>query len=138
VELPPQRQYFLLKCKPTDPNIFGSIYRKVIGAVEKGESAIGKGKNIIDKAVKQVIKPQVKLLGGAVNNVIKPGKQAHGGHAAHHHRHHTPTHHRHHRHHRQHRRDLEDNEELSQRDIDAEELFGREYDDILVERDDLD
>ena len=40
-----------------------------------------------------------------------------------------------------HRRDLEDDEELLQRDLDAEELFEREYDDFLAERgyfDDLD
>jgi len=35
-----------------------------------------------------------------------------------------------------HRRGLEDDEELLQRDFDAEDLFGREYDDfLLVERD---
>ena len=40
-----------------------------------------------------------------------------------------------------HRRDLADDEELLQRDLDAEELFEREYDDFLAERgyfDDLD
>jgi len=36
---------------------------------------------------------------------------------------------------RRHRRDLEDYEEQSSRDLDDEELFGREYDDILAERD---
>jgi hypothetical protein len=36
---------------------------------------------------------------------------------------------------RRYRRDLEDNEELSRRDLDVEELIGREYDDFLVERD---
>ena len=39
---------------------------------------------------------------------------------------------------RRHRRDLEDDEELSRRDFEDEELFGREYDDFLVERDDFD
>ena len=39
---------------------------------------------------------------------------------------------------RRHRRDLEDDEELSLRDLDAEELFGRENDDFLAERDFLD
>jgi hypothetical protein len=33
------------------------------------------------------------------------------------------------------RRELEDDEELSQRDFDAEELLGREYDDFLAGRD---
>jgi hypothetical protein len=38
--------------------------------------------------------------------------------------------------HRRHRRrDLEDNEELSRRDLDAEEFFGRGYVDFLAERD---
>jgi hypothetical protein len=37
-----------------------------------------------------------------------------------------------------HRRGLEDDEELLQRDFEAEELFGREYDDFLVERDAFD
>ena len=37
------------------------------------------------------------------------------------------------------RRDLEDDaEELLQRDFEDEELFGREYDDLLVERDAFD
>jgi len=36
---------------------------------------------------------------------------------------------------RRHRRDLEDDEELSRRDLNAEELSGREYDDFLAERD---
>lgn len=37
---------------------------------------------------------------------------------------------------RHHKRDLEEvNEEFSRRDLDAEELFEREYDDILAERD---
>jgi hypothetical protein len=39
---------------------------------------------------------------------------------------------------RHHRRSLEDDTELLRRDFDAEELFGREYDDFLVERDDFD
>jgi hypothetical protein len=33
---------------------------------------------------------------------------------------------------------LKDDEELSRRDLDAEELFGREYDDFLAERDSFD
>jgi hypothetical protein len=37
-----------------------------------------------------------------------------------------------------HRRGLEDDEELWQRDFESEELFGREYDDFLVERDAFD
>jgi len=37
-----------------------------------------------------------------------------------------------------HRRGMEDEEELLQRDFDAEELFEREYDDFLVERDAFD
>jgi len=36
---------------------------------------------------------------------------------------------------RRHRRDLEEIEELSRRDLDSEELFEREYDDFLAERD---
>ena len=36
---------------------------------------------------------------------------------------------------RHHRRDFEDDEELLRRDLDVEELFGREYDDFLAERD---
>jgi len=36
---------------------------------------------------------------------------------------------------RHHRRDLEDDEELSRRDLDAEELWEREYDGFLADRD---
>jgi len=46
-----------------------------------------------------------------------------------------PPHHHTTRTRRRYRRDLEDNEELSRRDLDDEELFGREYDDFLAERD---
>lgn len=40
--------------------------------------------------------------------------------------------------HRRHRRGLDADEELSQRDLDAEELFRREFGDFFVERDAFD
>jgi hypothetical protein len=51
-------------CKTTDPNLFGSIYRKVIGA-------IGKVENIANKA-KQVGGAIAK---GQVKNAIRDVKQ---------------------------------------------------------------
>jgi len=91
---------------------------------------------VVDRKVPQL----TKHLGGALGNVkpiISRAKQVLASA-----RHHTPVHHRtpvhHHRttHRRHHRRDLEDDEDLSRRDLDADEFSEREYDDdIMAERD---
>jgi hypothetical protein len=144
----------------------GTAIRKAIGTVDniankakQVEGVIAKGKNAIrtvtqppvkltPKLLGGIIKPAVKPLGAAVNNIIKPIKplgpavnnvikavksvdNIGSGRGAHHH------HHRRHHGHRRYRRDLEDNEleELSRRDLEAEDFFEREYDDFLAERD---
>jgi hypothetical protein len=100
-----------------------------VGKLEHLKSgALGKVKKI-DKAIKKAKHAGRKVekhLGGALKHVA--AKQVHKIAAAHKPAHHTAEH-------GHHRRDLGDHEELSRRDLDAEELFGREYDDFLAERD---
>jgi ribosomal protein L24 len=111
---------------------------KVASTAKKVEGALKKGVNAIKKEEQSNRKP--KHLGSAlkaakkINKVVKQAKQARqtissrskssrqSAKAA------KPGK-------RHHRRDLEDDEELSRRDLDAEEFFGREYDAFLAERD---
>jgi len=89
--------------------------QEVGGALRKGGAAITKGRQAVAQG----------------SNAIRLATSAH-----HHDSKHRTKHHKHHSaRHRHHRRDLEGDEELSLRDLDAEELFGREYDDFLAERD---
>jgi len=109
---------------------------RTVHKLEHLGGALRKGKTI-DRAImkpKEADRKVGKLskhLGGAlgkVNKAIKVAKQVHKIASAHNSAHQTAGR-------RHHRRDLEDNEELSRRDLDDEEFFGREYDDFLVERD---
>lgn len=100
------------------------------GALRKGEKF---GKEIRKaKEADRKVEGKLKHLEGALRKVekfdkaIKRAKQVNEIVST---PHHTT------KEHRRHRRDLEDNEELSRRDLDSEELFGREYDDFLAERD---
>ena len=112
-----------------NPNLLS--YRKVFGALGKVKK-LEKVVKIAEK-VKHATR-KVEHRGGAkkavrhAKEVHKVAKKVHKAAPAHKSEHHTAEH-------RRHRRDLEDVEELSLRDLDAEELFGREYDDLLVERD---
>jgi len=112
-------------------------YRKVVGALGKVKKA-EKIVNLARKATEASRKVhKLEHLGGAnkavrhAKEIHKVAKRVHHIASAHKPAHHTAPH-------RHHRRDLEDVEELSQRDLDAEELYGREYDDFLAERDFVD
>jgi hypothetical protein len=118
-------------CNQLIPNLFGFIYRKVIGAIGKVENTVHKANDARRNIVKlehlggALIKgKKFKKALGKVEKFDKAIRRAEQIAAPHH------TAER-----RRHRRDLEDYEELSQRDFDVEELIGREYDDFLVERD---
>jgi hypothetical protein len=119
---------------------------KVLGTVRKFE----KFENLANKAVKvmNVVKgarravDKVERVEDTLRNGIRKGKEVvrnverfekaiSPGRASSH----NSPHHRAAGHRRHHRRDLEDNEELSRRDRDAEEFFGRGYVDFLAERD---
>ena len=122
----------------TESPTFSDLCRKVVGTIEKVEQAGRKVQQLehlggalltgkkVNRAITNVKQADRKLGGaiGQVKKVIKSAKQITSGGAAHH------TAHR-----RHHRRDLEDDEELSRRDLDAEELYEREYAGIMVERD---
>jgi len=112
--------------------------RQTVHKLEHLGGGLKKGKKI-EKAIKKEKQAdrkvgKIKHLGSALGKVkkfdkaIKHAKQVHKVASAHSSAHHTAQR-------RHHRRDLEDNEELSRRDLDAEELFEREYDDFLAERD---
>jgi hypothetical protein len=111
-------------------------------ALNKAKGALAKGKRV-EKAIVRKVKGAERKVKGAerkLNNLKHPGrtlgkvqgkavtraKQAVKSVR------HTAAARRHHR------RELGDDEELSLRDLDAEELFEREYDDFLAERDSFD
>ena len=127
----PQGQYYshlsvLLVANLLKPDFFWS-YRKIAGA-------LGKVKKF-EKAAK-VVKKADKHLGGA-KKVVNRAKQVHKVVSRVHQV--TPAHNSGRNNNaqrgRHHRRDLEDDEELLRRDLDAEEVFERQYDDFLDERD---
>jgi hypothetical protein len=104
----------------------GAVAEKVIGTIEKVEKFEQLAQKAKDAGRKTLNTGKPKHLGGAigkVNNAIKHTnlKQVRKIASA------ATS--------RRHRRDLEDDQELSRRDLDAEELFRREYDDFLAERD---
>jgi len=99
-----------------------------INKIEQLGGALMKGAGKINNAIRTADR-RVKPVGGAlgmVKKIAQPSRNASPPPR-------SPS--------RRHRRDLEEDEELSRRDLDAEELSGREYDDFLAERnffDDLD
>jgi len=98
----------------------GRTVNKVEGALRKGPANM-----LVKTAVRQVGK--LTNLGGTIGKVNPIGRARQVL---------PPAHRRHHS--RHHRRDLEDDGELSRRVLDAEELWEREYDGSLAERDFLD
>jgi len=102
--------------------------RKIEGALKKGHNAVKSNRKL--KHLGTAVKAAKKI-----NKIAKHAKQAHKTISSH-----RSSHKSSHKTakaakpgKRHHRRDLEDDEELSRRDLDAGEFFGREYD--LAERD---
>jgi len=94
----------------------GKVIGGAIGQVEKFENIANKA-NEVRRKVEKLVPSSAK--GRKIEKAIRSAKQVI-----------APP-----RPPRRHRRDLEDSEELSRRELGVEELFGREYDDFLVERD---